>query len=224
MKKVLLAATATATLLGGPAFAADMAVKAAPMAAPAFSWTGFYIGGNVGFGRSSTTFTDEAPGLLTFSGTARNDTFVGGGQIGYNWQFNPNWVVGVEATVNGGKFDQTAVVVDSFGITRNQVSSVKTIWDVAGRFGYANNNWLFYGKGGYAGTRLDLSVNTPAAGPGTEAASSNSVSGFVAGAGIEYGLTQNWIVGVEYDYYGFRNSDQLAVNTPIAGLQNFRSI
>ncbi|MGB6508046.1 MAG: hypothetical protein WBF07_07865, partial [Xanthobacteraceae bacterium] len=59
---------------------------------------------------------------------------------------------------------------------------------------------------------------------GTEAASSNSVSGFVAGAGIEYGLTQNWIVGVEYDYYGFRNSDQLAVNTPIAGLQNFRSI
>ena len=195
------------------------------MAAPAFSWTGFYIGGNVGVGRSSTTFTDEATaGPDIFGATGRHDTFVGGGQVGYNWQFNPNWVVGIEAAVSGGKFDQTAAVVDPFGFTRNLVSSVKTIWDVAGRFGYANNSWLFYGKGGYAGTRLDLSVNTPAVGPVTQAVSSNSVSGFVAGGGIEYGLTRNWIVGVEYDYYGFRNSDRLAVNTLGFGPQNFRSI
>ena len=212
------------------ASAADLQVKAPvykpPIAAPAYyNWTGFYIGGNVGYGRSSVTYTNEFPlNPGSFSGTAHDNSFVGGGQIGYNWQFNPNWVLGIEANVIGVKFDQTASVVDSFGNARNLVSSVKTIWDVAGRLGYASNNWLFYGKGGYARTQLDLNLNTPIVGPATQAASSNSVSGFLAGAGIEYGLTQNWIVGVEYDYYGFRNQDQLRVNIPPTGTANFRSI
>jgi len=219
------ALAALSTIAVQPASAADMPVKA-PLASPVFSWTGFYIGGNVGYGRSSVTFTVDAPLVpASGTGTAHNSSFVGGGQIGYNWQFNPNWMLGIEANVIGGKFDQTTTVIDSAGATRNLISSVKTIWDVAGRLGYASNNWLFYGKGGYAQTSLALSLISPASVPaGVQGSSSNSVSGFVAGAGIEYGLTRNWIVGIEYDYYGFRNHDQLGVNLPVLGTFNFRSI
>jgi hypothetical protein len=73
-----------------------MAVKAAPMAAPAFSWTGFYIGGNVGVGRSSTTFTDEATaGPDIFGATGRHDTFVGR---------RPGWLQLVIQSQLGGRY------------------------------------------------------------------------------------------------------------------------
>jgi outer membrane immunogenic protein len=101
----------------GSAFAADIAVKAPPLApAPVYSWTGWYVGGNLGasFGHATTDFngapiTFTAPGLLdTFTGAgfALSDTqypsgFIGGGQIGYNWQYSPLIVVGLEGRYYG---------------------------------------------------------------------------------------------------------------------------
>ena len=101
----------------GSAFAADMAVKAPPAApAPVYNWTGWYVGVNAGasFGNVKTDF-DVAPVTVHTTGGdipvtgdlfPKSDTvwpsgFMGGGQIGYNWQYSPIWVVGLEADFQG---------------------------------------------------------------------------------------------------------------------------
>src|SRR5262245_34756038 len=99
MKKYLLTVLAAAGLLSGPAVAADLPMRAAapvPYVAPVFTWTGFYIGGNVGAAWFERRWNDAAFGLeWSRSSDAK---FIGGGQIGYNWQFN-NFVIGVEADI-----------------------------------------------------------------------------------------------------------------------------
>src|SRR5689334_22867784 len=116
MKKLSTAVAAIA-LLGTPAFAADMPVKAPPMApaAPVFNWTGWYVGVNAGasFGHVKTDFNVAPHTTLSlasgnvnvpgfgFSDTSYPDGFMGGGQIGYNWQYSPLIVVGLEADFQG---------------------------------------------------------------------------------------------------------------------------
>src|ERR1700746_1877462 len=113
MRKLIISTVAALGFLGTPAFAADMAVKAPPSApAPVYSWTGFYVGGNVGvsWGRAVTDFNaapvilDTNAGLISipgFVGSSQADPIgiIGGGQIGYNWQFSPTWVAGLEADI-----------------------------------------------------------------------------------------------------------------------------
>jgi outer membrane immunogenic protein len=103
MKKLATAIAAIA-LIGTPAFAADMAVKAPPPApAPVYSWTGWYVGGNVGYswGRANSDLAGsgnlstfiQTPATTSFafadSNTTHLDGVIGGGQIGYNYQFSP---------------------------------------------------------------------------------------------------------------------------------------
>src|ERR1700759_4760268 len=109
MRKTIAAVAAAITLASAPAFAADLPMKAAPMMpAAVWSWTGFYIGAHVGagWGETESTITNiraSAPGIaavslplnLTFNQNSRSG-FLGGGQIGYNWQSGPI-VFGVQA-------------------------------------------------------------------------------------------------------------------------------
>src|SRR5947209_8129110 len=102
--------TLTLAALTDGASAADLRTrvyKAAPFVAPeAFNWTGFYIGGNAGYAWTKSTDTvtavsGAASGLITSGNVASILTldpkgFIGGGQVGYNWQFSPMWVVGLE--------------------------------------------------------------------------------------------------------------------------------
>jgi len=111
MKK-LATAIATIALIGTPAFAADIAVKAAaPSPAPVYNWTGWYVGVNAGasFGNVKTDFNGAplfadsvqiTPGF-GFSDRVYPSGFIGGGQIGYNWQYSPLIVVGLEADFQG---------------------------------------------------------------------------------------------------------------------------
>src|SRR6266705_2342418 len=106
MKRLATYVFVVAGLIGTPAFAADMAVKAPPPApAPVYNWTGWYIGGNLGasFGRVKVDFNADpvalGGGAIIIPGFGQSDTlypsgFIGGGQIGYNWQLSPIWVVG----------------------------------------------------------------------------------------------------------------------------------
>jgi outer membrane immunogenic protein len=130
MKK-LATAIAVVGLFGTPAFAADMAVKAPPPApAPVYNWTGWYVGGNVGasFGRAKTDYNIAPVGLLQgtppslsftipgFAGSAITEPagFIGGGQIGYNWQFSPIWVAGIEADIQGSGERDSITLTNSF--------------------------------------------------------------------------------------------------------------
>jgi outer membrane immunogenic protein len=116
LNKITTCVAAVAALLGTSAFAADMAVKAppSPPPAPVYSWTGWYVGGNVGYswgdaqpniagngsiGVVATTIT--TPFSFADSSSTRLDGIVGGGQIGYNFQFSPRWVLGLEADIQG---------------------------------------------------------------------------------------------------------------------------
>ena len=114
MKKLLVSivAGAAAVACWGQAYAADLgypAYKAPPLAAPVQSWTGLYIGANGGWGWSNinATVSPFGPAALadfgtqTIGGNNANGA-VFGGQIGYNWQFAPLWVLGIEGDVDGG--------------------------------------------------------------------------------------------------------------------------
>jgi len=102
MNKLLLAATA---LIGfgtiSAASAADLALKAPAPPPIVDEWTGWYAGLNLGgsWGRSSTTYTGTGFGFVPFTSSQHLDGVLGGGQIGYNWQFNRSWVIGVEADI-----------------------------------------------------------------------------------------------------------------------------
>ena len=188
------------------AFAADLPVRKAPpppppVIVPVYNWTGFYIGGNLGGAWASGTLTDNFTGARF---TGNHSGFIGGGQIGYNWQVAPQFVLGVE-----GMFDGTSISKSSNRVTAINgdilQGSVHTNWltTVAGRFGYAANNWLFYGKGG--GGWVENSATVTDVTTGISFTNSNTNSGWLAGAGIEYGLTPNWTMKVEYDHLGLSN-------------------
>ena len=109
MKRIVIGIAAIASLLTTSAFAADLAprmyTKAPPPVAAVYNWTGFYIGGNIGYswGRSSDTSTlTNGAGTVLFASADRSNLngVVGGGQIGYNWQLQ-NWVLGLEADIQG---------------------------------------------------------------------------------------------------------------------------
>ena len=183
---------------------ARMPAAVAPIAyaPPVYNWTGFYIGGNIGGGFANSSWSDPF-GLGT--NNFNKNGFIGGGQIGYNAQYN--WlVVGVE-----GDFDWAGLKAsgtDSFGNSIN----TDTQWTstATGRIGAAFDRLLVYGKGGVAFAR-DRSSLTDVFG-GT-ASMSQTRTGWTAGAGLEYALDRNWSAKIEYDYLGFGNQT-LSLATP----------
>ncbi len=229
--KLLLASAAS--LLVQAASAADLAVapvyNKAPVIAPLASWSGFYIGGNVGYGWGSRsvglplTTTDPAlaPALAAVVASGARPAslspstkgVIGGGQIGYNWQLSSPWLLGLEADLQGSDVKGTATQAASpvgFNATSTSVSkSIDWFGTVRGRVGFlATPQWLLYATGGlaYGETKLGFSSVDLVAGcvAGTSLCASGSSSslrvGWTAGAGVETMLAPNWSVKVEYLY------------------------
>ena len=199
MKKILLGTVALVALGATvPALAADLPARTyakAPAYAPQpiYNWTGFYIGGHLGgafAGNNSLRSTDGQ--------------FLGGVQGGYDYQFAPNWVLGVEAQYSWLGSNNNGVTLPGGTLV---TSSTEQLGSVTGRLGYT---WgapvLLYAKGGYAwrdGGNLAASVaGTPAA----FTTSGNSRDGYTVGAGLEYLFAPSWSAKVEYQYYNFGNT------------------
>jgi len=189
--------------------AADLPVRQVPApvapiayAPPIYNWSGFYVGGNIGGGFANSSWSDPFTGA---NDTFSKDGFLGGGQIGANAQFN--WlVVGIE-----GDFDWTGLKGSGTDSMGNSINT-ETQWTstVTGRIGAAFDRLLVYGKGGVAFAD-DKSSLTDIAG-GT-ASTSQTRTGWTAGAGLEYALSENWTAKLEYDYLGF-GSETLNLPTP----------
>jgi outer membrane immunogenic protein len=183
---------------------ARMPAAVAPVAyaPPVYNWTGFYIGGNIGGGFADSRWSDPFGGShnkFTDSG------FLGGGQIGYNAQYN--WLVlGVE-----GDFDWTNLKGSGTDSLGNSINT-KTEWTstATGRIGAAFDRLLVYGKGGVAFAHDHSALNDVFGG---SASTSQTRTGWTAGAGLEYALDRNWSAKVEYDYLGF-GSQTLNLATP----------
>jgi outer membrane immunogenic protein len=221
MKKVLFATVALAALAAAPALAADLRqpVYRAPPPAPVyvFSWTGCYVGGNVGglwVNKDFTLLPSFGPGNPFFgqSFSANASSVAGGLQAGCNYQFAGGWVVGIQGDYDWTDAHQDRNIV-SFGNFTDSFS-VKSVASVTGRVGYAWDRLLGYVKGGGAWERDDL---TFAFFPtGSIATVSNTRGGWTLGVGVEYAFT-NWITGfAEYDYYNFGTSSDNFVCGPVA--------
>jgi outer membrane immunogenic protein len=207
------AAVASAADLGAPA-PAPIYTKA-PMIEP-WSWTGFYVGGNVGYswGNQSATVTDLSGDPLTSSGSNLNGV-IGGGQIGYNYQFN-SIVLGIEADIQGSgqKGD------GSFGLPGSPCVAVlaciptatlgddtdKLAWfgTVRARLGYAAGRLLPYVTGGWAyGNGTISGTTTTGSTATTYSSSTNYTDGWTVGGGLEWAFTDHWSAKFEYLYVDF---------------------
>jgi outer membrane immunogenic protein len=231
----LLCATALTSLLLGTSFAANAAdlppapmprapVAYIPVAAPVFSWTGFYIGGNVGGGWNRGNVVDSAFGVNFTNGNSTS--FLGGGQVGGNYQIGA-FVIGAEAAFdwfanNNNSGNGTTVVVPGVGPTVLRVSANdRWVTTVAARFGYAWDHALFYGKagGGWVGAG-NFAVTNVGTGGSVALSNSNTNTGWLVGAGVEYAFTQNWTAKLEYDYLALNNAS-FTVTVPGVGVDTF---
>jgi len=199
----------------GFAFGADMAVRAPTLLplVPIYNWSGIYVGGNVGGVWSTTdwTFFNGLPNgnFEPFSQDA--SSWIAGGQVGYRYQFTPNWVAGAE--VSWSKTDLRDTSLSMLNADRSLQSKITDLLLVTGSVGYAANNWLTYVKGGYANANLDFNTFGTSTGE-TTTASDGRVGGWTVGGGFEYGFNEYISVGVEYDFSRINIGDRNQIVTP----------
>jgi outer membrane immunogenic protein len=208
MRKLLHATAALLVLLATSitANAADVRAQPAPYAPPPpvytpppFTWTGFYLGGNIGGAWAHRDVTDTFLGVNFGSGN-NDGVFIGGGQFGYNWQVGYT-VLGFEWDFDAAANNNNTgtVFIPSAG-TIQVTSNNRWITTLAARFGVTNGPWLFYGKagGGWVGNE-DFTVTNLTTGASITT-SNNSNSGWLVGAGIEWALAPDWSAKVEYNF------------------------
>jgi opacity protein-like surface antigen len=192
-----------------PAGAADLGIRPATAPPPVYSWSGFYAGFNFGgvftieretigsaFLGNPATFSSNPSGVL------------GGGQIGYNFQLSPNWLIGVEGEFDGssaqGVGNINTQMVGPIAPGQNGSLTSDHDWYAAadGRLGYIMGPLLLYGKGGAAW--MNAKYDFAAVGAVTGSSTVNATrTGWTAGGGIEAFLMPNWTVKLEYDFLDF---------------------
>jgi len=199
MRNRFLLGVCASTLIAAPALAADLPMKARPAPPPpVFSWTGFYIGANIGGAWSNGTVTD----LVTGANLSTDSSGFGGGQIGFNYQFN-TFVLGAEWDIDGTTISKTSNVVATG--SGNLQASANTDWisTLAARFGFAFDHWLLYGKAGGAWVQNSATLANLTTGGSISA--SNTNSGWMAGVGGEWAFAPQWSAKLEYDHVELDN-------------------
>ncbi len=202
------AIAAMAALITSPAFA---------QSSPTYNWTGYYLGANAGFGfgvDDGVNFHYSPACPIAFSGDCPSslslgtDGFIGGGQLGAEWQHNI-WVFGIEGDADFSDISGSASKSSSFSGTSTISASTDLDWlaTLRGRAGVTANRALLYATGGLAFGEVENKANLKAAGTaiaglsGTWAGSEDNVEvGWTVGGGVEYAATEKLILGVEALY------------------------
>ena len=224
-KSFLFQVAALVSGIATPVIAADLPMKAEVPIAPVFSWTGCYLGGHVGGGRGSKDMTDPvqlvqdtliAPGTTVgvTSVTTSPTGAVIGGQIGCDYQFAGNAVIGIEGTASGTTMKASSLVglpMGAPGDTALVQANNDFLASVTGRIGYAFDTLLVYARGGLAvaGDKYDVSGGTFNGGGPFHFQGVENRYGWIAGGGVDWAFTRHWSMNVEYDYYGFGNGNIL---------------
>ncbi|MBP1843473.1 outer membrane immunogenic protein [Rhizobium petrolearium] len=203
MKRIFAALVLTIGA-AGEGYAADPTVvnpPSEPPVQPVFSWTGFYLGANAGGGFAG----DDKVGLHSGDvhigdfGSVDVSGFAGGGQIGYNFQFDNNWVVGIEADFQGADISDS--VTESGLHTSSKIDWYGTLRP---RVGYAVDRTLFYGTGGLAYGHIDYKTSF---GGVTLIDDDKTSVGWALGAGVEHAFTDHLTAKFEYQYVKFDKFD-----------------
>jgi outer membrane immunogenic protein len=187
MTRKLLLASAALAVLTAPAFAADLPTRRVEPATPAvyvpvFTWTGLYLGVNagVGFNQSNNVSVTSPFGVTTVYSQGSNNGFVGGGQVGYNWQTGA-LVLGLETDIQYADLGRKHEIAGfNYG-----GSSSNYFGTVRGRVGYAMDRTLLYVTGGLAYGDIGSSFKN------------DTRVGWTVGGGVEYAFTNNWTAKLE---------------------------
>lgn len=210
MNKLAVGSAALLTVaLATPVHAADLPqpVYKAPLVAPpvAYNWTGFYVGGNVGGGFASFSDSSTVRGVTT-TRTTNADGVIGGGQIGYNYQFAPSWVAGVETDFQGSSQNKSSTSVAA-GVTTTQTDSLPWFGTARGRIGYSPvDRWLVYATGGLAYGELKAMDTFHTANMVATTTGTTTKVGWTVGGGVEAALFGNWTGKIEYLYIDLPNT------------------
>jgi outer membrane immunogenic protein len=204
MKKFLLGTIALVALGTASAVAADLPArtytKAPAYAAPVYNWTGFYIGAHVG---GAFTNNNSFP-VAGFGNSGSTGSFLGGGQIGADYQFAPNWVLGIEGQFSGLSNQNRSFTSPGFVVGTNNNDYLGS---VTGRLGYTWGPAMLYAKGGVGfEDNNSYFVNTAGGAPVAFTQSGNNKTGYTVGGGLEYMFAPSWSAKVEYQYYDFGTS------------------
>jgi outer membrane immunogenic protein len=232
MNKLLIASVALAAAsLGGPALAADMPLKAPPPVV-VYNWTGCYLGLNIGtetgrtstvFGPTNTVFFAAASPGATAVNNFNLSGFIGGAQVGCNYQVGA-WVFGIE-----GDWSKMNKAGQDFELLAPAyVYKIEESWlaTARARIGYAvTDKWLWYVTGGGAWARVNASNFCPGLSPvacsvippvSIGVNQTNNVSGWTVGAGTEYALGYGWSIKSEFLYVQLNRSAFFSPATPTA--------
>jgi outer membrane immunogenic protein len=219
---VLLLVAAGSAFAGTEMYSGKESKAVAPAPPPEcdFTWTGFYFGGNAGYawGDSDTHFDPRPDAVSFFSLEPRTlhpdpDGFIGGGQLGYNWQWNKWLVLGFETDFQGADIEGHEKLFNFTDITGagngtdtflSAHERIQWLGTVRGRLGFAPIcRLLIYGTGGFAYGNVDYSANTNF---GNDSDTypvkfTETQTGWTAGGGVEYAINNHWTVRAEYLHY-----------------------
>jgi outer membrane immunogenic protein len=216
MRTFLLAAVA-AFALSSPGLAADLPVKA-PVA-KLFTWTGCYVGGQVGYKSASSDPTWQNEGTPTFpDGLRITDTLhpngaIGGLTVGCNYQFAPNWVAGIEGDYSWADLHSDANLLPPGNPSHTFEVKEHSFATARARLGYAADHWLLFVSGGAAWARVEaIDTSIPSGGTLYESVT-QTYTGWTVGGGLEYALTNNWLVKAEYLYADLGTKRSSLVNS-----------
>jgi len=241
MKKLIIAGIVAAGFGGAPAFAADLPVKAPAYVAPTpmFSWTGFYFGGEVGarFANNDWTTSNIFPSLginqAVTSGSMDNAALRLGAYLGYNWQFAPTWIVGIEGDAGWANNTKTvSPAPGTSGLNGNGCgggvctglpsATAKELWDgsVRARLGMLfTPNTLVFGTAGAAWQSVKLAASCPTSGGPNDfcfvpegESHSTTKTGWTVGGGVEQRISGNWLARIDYRYADFGTLNQQFFN------------
>ena len=223
--KRLACVVALSVVGGSAALAADLPPPMAPPprapamyvpVVPLYNWSGFYIGGNLGAGWNSTGSITDTFGS-TF-GTTTNTQFLGGGQVGVNYEFWAGVVVGAEAMFDWiPNTTNTINVTDPALGTASATINNRWLTTATGKLGYAWDRVLLYGKGGGAWVGANNPSITVNGAPASFSSNSSNNFGWTAGLGVEWAFAGNWSARAEWDYVRLQNQSFTVAGTPAPG-------
>jgi high affinity Mn2+ porin len=170
-----------------------------PLKAPAigtFDWSGFYVGGNVGYGRGLGRNTVFDPNPTTFDSSF--GSLFGGMQIGYNYRLTPRLLLGIEADVSFPNFLDDGIVAARATTAGTITEKLDFVSTVRGRVGYTVDHWLFYATGGLAWSRARFLQDSDST--GNEDKLLRLRQGWALGAGAELAIAPGWTARFEYLY------------------------
>lgn len=238
---VAVSAALVAASFSSPAKSADLGLESAPEPLPLHDWSGFYLGIAGGWyeGRAKGPYEleilepGEEPLLLSGGSNNKPNRGMFGGYGGYNWQMPDSGIVlGIEADIYavGGKDTSglaSSAEIDSTAIdlSISNQDKVTATWAVRGRLGWAIDNFMPYIAGGFAGASMKSALAISAFDTESEelvvddsVSSKNSYSGWTIGGGMEWMVTENWKLRIDYQHKDLGTKNTNAISGSFEGI------